>query len=461
MPDNGIKFLVARRAQARRRARGRHRGAHGRALGAPARRRRRPHPGRHRPCRRAVRRAPRRHHRRAARRVCASRSTARTVRRARSVPRRCGPPAPTSSSSTPRPTAATSTRSAAPRTPSSCRPPSSPPARTSGSRSTATPTGASPSTRRARWWTATRSWGSSRSRCATAATSWHDTLVTTVMSNLGLKIAMTQAGIATIETAVGDRYVLEAMRAGGYSLGGEQSGHIIMAAHATTGDGVLTALQLAARVAATGTTIADLAGRRPAAAADARQRAGRRQAPRRRRTSRCSTPCGRRSPAWASTGRVLLRSSGTEDLVRVMVEAGTQAEADRVAARAGRRRPATGWRCTCPSGPQWDQALRDVALWIIESGTRVRRTASRPIVQAGHPALRAVATPYDGQLSDDGAGGAARRHAPDDAGRARRRPRRAAARAAGGARGARGPGQPSPRSTRRSASASRCRTGSW
>ena len=87
-----------------------------------------------------------------------------------------------------------------------------------------------------------------------------DTLVTTVMSNLGLKIAMTQAGIATVETAVGDRYVLEAMRAGGYSLGGEQSGHIIMRDHATTGDGVLTALQLAARVAATGTALADLAG---------------------------------------------------------------------------------------------------------------------------------------------------------------------------------------------------------
>ena len=158
-----------------------------------------------------------------------------------------------------------------------------------------------------------------------------DTLVTTVMSNLGLKIAMTEAGIATIDTAVGDRYVLEAMRAGGYSLGGEQSGHIIMAAHATTGDGVLTALQLAARVAATGTT-----HRRPRRASSGGCR-------RRSSTCRASTSAGpatdeslldavRSAEAGlGSTGRVLLRSSGTEDLVRVMVEAGTQAEADRVA----------------------------------------------------------------------------------------------------------------------------------
>src|SRR5690606_1166319 len=80
----------------------------------------------------------------------------------------------------------------------------------------------------------------------------HGTLVTTVMSSLGLELAMRAAGITTVQTAVGDRYVLEAMRAGGYSLGGEQSGHLILAAHATTGDGVLTALQLASRVAATG-----------------------------------------------------------------------------------------------------------------------------------------------------------------------------------------------------------------
>jgi phosphoglucosamine mutase len=157
-----------------------------------------------------------------------------------------------------------------------------------------------------------------------------DTLVTTVMSNLGLKIAMSEAGIATIDTAVGDRYVLEAMRAGGYSLGGEQSGHIIMAAHATTGDGVLTALQLAARVAATGSTIADLAGvvrRLPQTLVNVpgvdKRRAG--------TDERLLDAVRSAEEGLGQTGRVLLRSSGTEDLVRVMVEAGTQSEADRVA----------------------------------------------------------------------------------------------------------------------------------
>ncbi|KQY47270.1 phosphoglucosamine mutase [Cellulomonas sp. Root137] len=157
-----------------------------------------------------------------------------------------------------------------------------------------------------------------------------NTLVTTVMSNLGLKIAMSEAGIATIDTAVGDRYVLEAMRAGNYSLGGEQSGHIIMAAHATTGDGVLTALQLAARVAATGATIADLAGvvrRLPQTLVNVpgvdKRRAG--------TDERLLDAVRSAEEGLGQTGRVLLRSSGTEDLVRVMVEAGTQSEADRVA----------------------------------------------------------------------------------------------------------------------------------
>lgn len=156
-----------------------------------------------------------------------------------------------------------------------------------------------------------------------------DTLVATVMSNLGLRLAMDAVGITTLDTAVGDRYVLEAMRAGGYTLGGEQSGHIIMSKHATTGDGVLTALHLASRVAATSTPLHELASivqRLPqtllnvpgvdknrtddekllAAVAAAEARLGR-------------------------TGRVLLRPSGTEPLVRVMVEAATQDDADAVA----------------------------------------------------------------------------------------------------------------------------------
>ena len=75
-----------------------------------------------------------------------------------------------------------------------------------------------------------------------------DTVVATVMANLGFKVAMAEAGIRVEETAVGDRYVLEAMKAGSYALGGEQSGHVVMLDHATTGDGLLTALHLLARL---------------------------------------------------------------------------------------------------------------------------------------------------------------------------------------------------------------------
>ena len=86
-----------------------------------------------------------------------------------------------------------------------------------------------------------------------------DVLVATVMSNLGLKIALREAGISLRETGVGDRYVLEEMRDGGFNLGGEQSGHVIFADYATTGDGVLTGLQLAAQVALTGRPLKELA----------------------------------------------------------------------------------------------------------------------------------------------------------------------------------------------------------
>jgi len=157
-----------------------------------------------------------------------------------------------------------------------------------------------------------------------------DTLVTTVMSNLGLRLAMRDAGIATVETGVGDRYVLEAMRAAGFSLGGEQSGHIIMARHATTGDGVLTALQLAARVRATGRPLHELAGivrRLPQTLVNVNG------------VDKARTDDGvladavkRAEDTLGDTGRVLLRPSGTEPLVRVMVEAATQSDADRVAA---------------------------------------------------------------------------------------------------------------------------------
>lgn len=160
----------------------------------------------------------------------------------------------------------------------------------------------------------------------------HDTLVVTVMSNLGLILAMRDAGIAIRQTGVGDRYVLEEMRAGGYSLGGEQSGHIIMSEHATTGDGVLTALALAGRVAETRMTLADLA-------------AGIRRLPQVLVNvpgvdrARAATDEGLQEDVaeaereLGETGRVLLRPSGTEALVRVMVEAASQEQADRVAER--------------------------------------------------------------------------------------------------------------------------------
>ncbi|MBO9569715.1 MULTISPECIES: phosphoglucosamine mutase [Cellulomonas] len=157
----------------------------------------------------------------------------------------------------------------------------------------------------------------------------HDTLVTTVMSNLGLRLAMRDAGIATVVTGVGDRYVLEAMRAGGFGLGGEQSGHIIVAAHATTGDGLLTALQLAARVVETGRTLADLASvvqRLPQTLVNV-------PGVDRTRTDDVVLveAVSAAEKSLGDTGRVLLRASGTEPLVRVMVEAATQEEADETA----------------------------------------------------------------------------------------------------------------------------------
>jgi len=147
-----------------------------------------------------------------------------------------------------------------------------------------------------------------------------DTLVATVMSNLGMIRALGEAGIKVVQTAVGDRYVLEGMKDGGYSLGGEQSGHVVMLDHGTTGDGTLTGLMVASRVAQTGRTLADLAGVMThfpqvlvnvkdvdksaldanAVVADAVRAA---------------------EGELGATGRILLRKSGTEPVVRVMVEA--------------------------------------------------------------------------------------------------------------------------------------------
>jgi phosphoglucosamine mutase len=158
----------------------------------------------------------------------------------------------------------------------------------------------------------------------------NDTVVATVMSNLGFLQAMRRSDIAVEQTAVGDRYVLEAMKAAGHTLGGEQSGHVIMSEHATTGDGVLTALHLASRMASTGRSLADLAGvmhRLPQVLVNVagvdKARAGTDEG--------LLAAVGQAEADLGESGRVLLRPSGTEALVRVMVEAESYDTADRVA----------------------------------------------------------------------------------------------------------------------------------
>jgi phosphoglucosamine mutase len=160
----------------------------------------------------------------------------------------------------------------------------------------------------------------------------HDTLVATVMSNLGLLQAMEREGIHVRQTAVGDRYVLEEMRAGGFSLGGEQSGHVILLDHGTTGDGVLTGLLLAARVVASGRSIAELGSvmtRLPQVLLNVRGV----DKSRVEVDDQLQAAVRHEQAALDGSGRVLLRKSGTEPLVRVMVEAPTQQHADEVAAR--------------------------------------------------------------------------------------------------------------------------------
>ncbi|UNK70154.1 phosphoglucosamine mutase [Microbacterium sp. H1-D42] len=147
-----------------------------------------------------------------------------------------------------------------------------------------------------------------------------DTLVATVMSNLGLHVAMQQNGITVRQTAVGDRYVLEDMNANGFSLGGEQSGHVIMSEFATTGDGVLTGLHLVAEMARQKKSLAELASVMTVYpqvminVKDVDKEAVRDHALVQEAVKAVEVELG-------STGRVLLRKSGTEQLVRVMVEA--------------------------------------------------------------------------------------------------------------------------------------------
>jgi phosphoglucosamine mutase len=157
-----------------------------------------------------------------------------------------------------------------------------------------------------------------------------DTLVTTVMSNLGLQLAMHDVGIQTVQTAVGDRYVLEEMRAHGYTLGGEQSGHVIMSRHATTGDGTLTALHLAACVAASGDSLQSLAARVPRLPQVLVNVGGVDRA-RVDTDGAVQAAVARIEAELGRHGRVLLRPSGTEPLVRIMVEATAQDQAEQIA----------------------------------------------------------------------------------------------------------------------------------
>jgi phosphoglucosamine mutase len=158
------------------------------------------------------------------------------------------------------------------------------------------------------------------------------TVVATVMSNLGFHHTMRDAGIAVQTTAVGDRYVLEALRARNLSLGGEQSGHLVFLDHATTGDGLLTGLALMSRMGATDASLAELASvvqRLPQVLVNVPV------------TDRLAVvenddvaeAVNAVEEELGDRGRVLLRPSGTEQLVRVMVEAPTQEQADDVAAR--------------------------------------------------------------------------------------------------------------------------------
>ena len=159
-----------------------------------------------------------------------------------------------------------------------------------------------------------------------------DTLVATVMSNLGLLQAMEREGVTVRQTAVGDRYVLEDMRASSYSLGGEQSGHVIFLDHGTTGDGVLTGLMLAARVAETGKPLAELASvmrRLPQVLINVKDVDKSRVVS----DEELQSAIKAEEEALAGTGRVLLRKSGTEPVVRVMVEAAELHQAQAVAER--------------------------------------------------------------------------------------------------------------------------------
>ena len=168
-----------------------------------------------------------------------------------------------------------------------------------------------------------------------------NTLVATVMSNLGLHLAMREAGITVITTGVGDRYVLEEMRAGEYTLGGEQSGHIVLPALGTTGDGIATGLRLMARMAQTRSSLAALASPMQSLPqvlinVEVADKATVAEAPAVRDAVRQA------EAELGDTGRILLRPSGTEQMVRVMVEASDEDTARQLALRVAKSVSAEG-----------------------------------------------------------------------------------------------------------------------
>ena len=159
-----------------------------------------------------------------------------------------------------------------------------------------------------------------------------NTIVGTVMSNLGFMHAMAESGIEVVTTAVGDRYVLEAMLQSDFYLGGEQSGHVIMRDHANTGDGLLTALQLLAEVKRSGQTLQELSRvmvRFPQVLINVKNVAKERLST----SAEIANAVKLAELELGSNGRVLLRASGTEPLVRVMVEAQSDAIAQSIATK--------------------------------------------------------------------------------------------------------------------------------
>jgi phosphoglucosamine mutase len=155
-----------------------------------------------------------------------------------------------------------------------------------------------------------------------------NTVVVTVLSNLGLRQALKAKGIDVVEVPVGDRHVADALEAGGFAVGGEQSGHLIFSRHASTGDGLLTGLKLLELVGRTGRPLGELASEAMRRVPQVLLNVA---VPDPMRLSACDAvwiESGRVERELGDSGRVLLRASGTESCIRVMVEAPTQEAAE-------------------------------------------------------------------------------------------------------------------------------------